>query len=239
MAPAAGESFLMLAPAEIRGLIYEYLFDNGCDRKILIKNESACHRNRTDRIRTTYTVFDRSPFGRCYQTTYQLASKEAYFCAAIMRANRQLYHETACLLYAKHTFDFGSDIEAVAPFLSDLRPCSRRMVTELSVYKCAPFSLYFNEHSEWRAMCKYLQEHGAVKKLRLVVQGGKPGGGAAGAPPPRLRTARRDPASKSRLGRRAVPSRQYRGHRDSVRRSLLPAAYQHRYDLICCVFSKH
>ncbi|KAI1841580.1 hypothetical protein JX265_004690 [Neoarthrinium moseri] len=168
-------SHLMRAPAEVRMLIYEYIFDDAGTSRLLIRSADAGKvPSTTGRLRKRYHVLDRSMQRRCYQTTYRLASEGVHFCAALMRVNSKIYEETSHLVYARHAFDFGSDIEAVEPFLSDLRPSSRYLIQEISLYKRGPIPLYENDRSEWRSVCRFLQSNGAIKKLRLVIQGGRP-----------------------------------------------------------------
>ncbi|KAK6821900.1 hypothetical protein PG987_014725 [Apiospora arundinis] len=81
-----------------------------------------------------------------------------YICAALMRVCRLVHAETSHLVYAKHAFDFGADMESVEPFLSDLTPGSRSMVREISLYKRGPIAGYGfdSDRNEWRAVCRYL-----------------------------------------------------------------------------------
>ncbi|KAK7992458.1 hypothetical protein PG988_001252 [Apiospora saccharicola] len=153
---------------------------------------------------------------------------EFYICAALMRVSRLVHEETSHLVYAQHSFDFGADMEAVEPFLSDLTPASRGMVRAISLYKRGPVAGYgFNsDRCEWQSVCRYLskllptsssssstsdssdndkpqkkqqlnqaqqpyQQHQGIRKLRLVVQCGKPPASytssAAGLAGPRAR----------------------------------------------------
>ncbi|KAK8085552.1 hypothetical protein PG997_006823 [Apiospora hydei] len=131
---------------------------------------------------------------------------EYYICAALMRVNRLIHEETSHLVYAQHSFDFGADMEAVEPFLSDLTPASRDMVRAISLYKRGPVAGYGfdSDRCEWRSVCRYLskllpaslsgdssdgdektqeqqkqldqlqRQHHGIRKIRLVVQCGKP-----------------------------------------------------------------
>ncbi|KAK8070074.1 hypothetical protein PG994_006690 [Apiospora phragmitis] len=135
---------------------------------------------------------------------------EFYICAALMRVSRLVHEETSHLVYAQHAFDFGADMEAVEPFLSDLTPASRGMVRAISLYKHGPVVGYGfdSDRCEWRSVCRYLskllpsssssssssssdddgksqqqqkqveqlqrQQHQGIRKLRLVIQCGKP-----------------------------------------------------------------
>jgi hypothetical protein len=164
-------------PAEVRLMIYEYLFNDAGNKRIIIRSADADKAPKLqERVRSKYYVLDNSFNRRCYETTYQLKTEGIYFCPALMRANRKIYNETAHLVYAKHSFDFGSSIEAVKPFLSDLTPASRNLIQEISLYKRGPMPLYENDRCDWRSVCRFLKSVGAIKKLRLVIQGGKPAG---------------------------------------------------------------
>ncbi|KAK8131212.1 hypothetical protein PG984_007650 [Apiospora sp. TS-2023a] len=135
---------------------------------------------------------------------------EFYICAALMRVSRLVHEETSHLVYAQHSFDFGADMEAVEPFLSDLTAASRGMVRAISLYKRGPVAGYGfdSDRCEWQSVCRYLSkllpsapsssadsssendknqqpqkkqlqqvqpyEHQGIRKLRLVVQCGKP-----------------------------------------------------------------
>ncbi|KAI5862630.1 hypothetical protein GGS23DRAFT_85071 [Durotheca rogersii] len=176
-------SLLMRVPAEVRMLIYDYLFDDGGHKQLRIQNAAVGRLAEMDgegrcRRRSRYYVLERSFHRRCFRTTYCLATPGVRFCAPLMRASRRLHQETSYLVYGCHTFDFGSDIEAVEPFLSDLTPASCRLIREVWLYKRGPLSPYDTDRGEWRSVCRFLRDHGSVKKLRLVVQGGRPSGGA-------------------------------------------------------------
>jgi hypothetical protein len=182
------EPGLMRVPPEVRMLIYEYLFEDAGNQRLKIRNASPTKvQHSEERVRSQYYVLDRSLHRRCYKTTYQLDTAGTSFCAALMRVNRQIYAETSYLVYGRHAFDFGSDIEAVEPFLADLTPPSRRLIGEISLYKRGPVPLYENDRSEWRSVCRCLQRNGEIRKLRLVVQGGRPSGNWEG---PKELTAR-------------------------------------------------
>jgi hypothetical protein len=173
-------------PAEVRLMIYSHLFDAG-DTQSKTQNGRKTLSIRTGSanpsplplskalVRKHYYVIDRSMHRRCYETTYHLKTKSAVLCAALMCVNRAVYEETAHLLYSTHTFDFGADIEAVAPFFSDLTPASRRLATRVEVYRRRPCAWDGDsDRHEWRAMCAYLRDHAHLEYLRLVVQAGQP-----------------------------------------------------------------
>ncbi|KAH9884682.1 hypothetical protein F4778DRAFT_787554 [Xylariomycetidae sp. FL2044] len=189
--------FLDLIPPEIRLLIYAYLFDDGGSPTLSICNGADKRYPKTPaRTRTRYYTLEKTFRRGCYETTYGLRTKrtttghddgagggrdddsdeDVFLCAPLMRVCRTLHEETSWLVYGRHAFDFGSDIEAVEPFLSDLTPASRALVCSLSLYKRGPVYLYESDRAEWRSLCRFLGERAAVRRLRLVVQGGAPSG---------------------------------------------------------------
>ncbi|KAI1125658.1 hypothetical protein F5Y10DRAFT_225715 [Nemania abortiva] len=124
--------------------------------------------------RTRYHIVQRSFHRRCVETTYRMANEHAYFCTALMCANRALAAETAHFVYGGHVFDFGGDIEAVKPFLADLAPKTRALVRRIGLYKRGPWLFdSWSDRCEWRGMCAYLRDHASVDHLRLVVQAGR------------------------------------------------------------------
>ncbi|GAP82973.1 putative autophagy-related protein 3 [Rosellinia necatrix] len=127
------------------------------------------------RARTRYHVVERSFHRRRVETTYALANAGASFCTALMRASRAVAAETARAVYADHVFDFGPDVEACRPFLSDLSPATRALVRRVALYKRGPWLFdSWSDRCEWRNMCTYLRENANIEHLRLVVQAGRP-----------------------------------------------------------------
>ncbi|KAI0852911.1 hypothetical protein F5Y00DRAFT_226352 [Daldinia vernicosa] len=166
---------LMRVPAEVRLMILEYLFDDGGHKQLQIRNAGPEKLPKTeDRRRRRYYTLERSFQRRCYETTYRLETEGVNFCVSAMRINKTIYEETSYLVYGRHTFDFGHAIEAVEPFLSDLTPQSRGLIREISLYKRGPVPPYDNDRDEWQSVCRFLENNGSVRKLRLVVQGGRP-----------------------------------------------------------------
>ncbi|KAI1422117.1 hypothetical protein F5Y12DRAFT_655478 [Xylaria sp. FL1777] len=131
------------------------------------KHQSPCQ------TRSRYQVMERSFRPRRVEATYGLENKGAYFCTELMRVNRTVWAETAHLVYAGHEFDFGPDVEAPRPFLSDLSPETRGLVKRISIYKKGPWLFdSWSDRCEWQTMCEYLCENSSVEHLRLVVQAG-------------------------------------------------------------------
>ncbi|KAI0150349.1 hypothetical protein GGR57DRAFT_193024 [Xylariaceae sp. FL1272] len=174
-------SGLVTIPAELRLMIYAHLFytgdaEQGKRKRLSIRNDprpSLITTSEPSRLRKRYYVIGRTLHRQCYETTYTLVTKPATLCASIMCVNRLLYDETAAFVYGEHIFDFGSDAEAVAPFLSDLTPASRNMIKHIELSK-APHYDSETDRFEWRAMCMYLRDHALIETLRLVVQAGRP-----------------------------------------------------------------
>ena len=173
----------MRIPAEVRLMIYSYLFDAG-EADASICNAEGCLDPKTDdrsnkrrpriisirnrkepstlqsdghnashqfKTRTRYHILDRSFRRRRVEATYGLANEGAYFCTSLMRVNRTVWAETSHLVYAKHEFDFGADVEAPKPFLSDLTPQTRGLVKRIAIYKRGPWLFdSWTDRCEWQ-----------------------------------------------------------------------------------------
>lgn len=117
----------------------------------------------------------------------------------ILSVCRQTYHEGSEILYGRHGFDFDAHIEAVVPFLQDRTPYSASLLRTISVYKRGPMPCLgsASEKHEWSYMCRFLSSSLSspsrnpsnndwkdvaaaaaaslgVRKLRLVVESGRP-----------------------------------------------------------------
>ncbi|KAI0431326.1 hypothetical protein F5Y09DRAFT_197175 [Xylaria sp. FL1042] len=163
--------------------------NNGKPKTISIRNRrdtttfqrrKCCEHSQPQRpqssspTRSRYQIMERSFRRRRVETTYCLENKGAYFCTALMRVNRAVWAETAHLVYAGHEFDFGPDVEAPRPFLSDLTPETRGLVKRIAIYKRGPWLFdSWSDRCEWQTMCAYLCENLSVEHLRLVVQAGQ------------------------------------------------------------------
>ncbi|KAK2614935.1 hypothetical protein N8I77_001724 [Diaporthe amygdali] len=184
------KSPLLWIPTEIRLHIYGYLLDDGGNQWLSIRNrpdsrykqwevEVGNQKTVIPRRSTKYHVIERTSMfsRRCFETTYHLASADAEFHTAILSVCRLIHNETCHMLYGKHMFEFGNHIEAVVPFLQDRSPHARSLVTGISVYKRGPLPSLdcTSDRHEWSYLCRYLTQSRSVKKLRLVVEGGRPG----------------------------------------------------------------
>lgn len=132
--------------------------------------------------RTRYHVMQRAPMcqQRCYQTTYCLAPiqhAQASFHTSIMAACRRFHHEAAELLYGSHGFAFGAHaLEAAVPFLTDRTAYTRALTSRIAVYRRGPFPSwgYLSHENEWAGLCRFLAASGALRRLRVTVEGGRP-----------------------------------------------------------------
>ncbi|KAM0276091.1 hypothetical protein ACHAQH_007110 [Verticillium albo-atrum] len=167
---------LMRIPAELRVLIYEHLLDDGGNIQLEIRNKPRqgseskafpAHR------RSRYRVVEKNFHQDCFETTYALASKTS-MSVGIMGTNRQMYAETSHMIYARHTFSFAGDIEAVSPFFRDLSPHARSMVRGVSIRKGNALFASESDRLDWSFMCQVLRDLPALRHLRLVVEGGRP-----------------------------------------------------------------
>jgi len=106
-------------------------------------------------------------------TTYHLFS-DATLHTNILSVNRKIHEEASQVLYGRHAFDFGSDIEAMVPFLSDLTVQTRHLIQEISLTKQG--SVYAREFDrcEWSNVCAFISEELDLHKLVLKVIGGQP-----------------------------------------------------------------
>lgn len=209
---AAVESFFLNIPFDIRLQIYSYLLpDGGAQKRFYIAHYPNTPLNLEAKKRSKYyttTALQR----RYYETTYRLVcpttkslqnsssnninagdgsetTKGAY--TQIMAVNRQIYGETSYYLYAGRSFDFGTNIEAVSAFLSDLLPPTRQLITEVRVRKRGgPGGFYagLSDNVAWKRMCDTLgsmkgedreekdqkQKQPLLQTLAVEVEGRKP-----------------------------------------------------------------
>jgi len=118
---------------------------------------------------------------RSLTTTYRLAAGMD-ICTAIMGVSRQIYHETVALLYSKHTFSFGKDVEAIVPFFTDLRVGTRPLIHKLSLVKKGTVYSGYYDRCEWGNVCEFLKDNMKLVSMKLVVEGGRPVLGAETLP---------------------------------------------------------
>ena len=169
---------LMRLPPELRAHIYEYLLDVGKDKQIYIRNKHLKdgHQRATPApSRSYYYTVDRSIGKRTWKTTYCIQGDKTLHMA-ILGVNRKMREEASHMLYARHSFDFADHIEAVAPFFEDRAVSSRDLVQEITLHKQGPMMPIESDAQAWAATCRILQTAGQLKRLTLVIGGGRPNG---------------------------------------------------------------
>ncbi|KAL1872813.1 hypothetical protein VTK73DRAFT_1284 [Phialemonium thermophilum] len=193
MGPAKlSDSLLLRLPVEVREMVLLELLDDGGQKTVCIRNATRKRiEDAPSCLRSRYWVMEKSIHHRCYETTYVHAATEADGASgtdsrtvprlhtAILAVNHQLYYEGARLLYGKHAFDFGPDIEAVAPFFQDRTPYCRSLITDVSVYKPSPTRWsstggHCSDRHEWARACQSLASQSSIRRLRLVVEAANP-----------------------------------------------------------------
>ncbi|QSZ30426.1 hypothetical protein DSL72_004949 [Monilinia vaccinii-corymbosi] len=174
MADTGSPSPFMRMPSEIRAMIYGLLFDDGNNKVFEIRSQDPdVYASRANLpLRSSYGV-DLSLVRQRISTTYQLRTAVDIH-TSIMSVNRKIHGETTHLLYGNRTFSFYKDIEAIVPFLSDLTPGTRSLVQSISLYKKGFVFCRESHRCEWSLLCGFLRDQMQLKKLRLIVEGGRP-----------------------------------------------------------------
>ncbi|KAI4136064.1 MAG: hypothetical protein LQ347_000114 [Umbilicaria vellea] len=163
-------------PAEIRLIIYKLLLTDQDTEVLSIRNDDPStddRRKHGERCRSQYRIMADRFRARSMETTYSLAFNPGIF-PSILGVNRMIHDEASHVLYSAHTFDFGLDVEAVIPFLSDLTPLARSSIKRINIVKRAlPYSKDF-DRCEWRNVCAFISKHMELVQLGLGILGGKP-----------------------------------------------------------------
>ncbi|KAG0649603.1 hypothetical protein D0Z07_4021 [Hyphodiscus hymeniophilus] len=173
MSPRNLSPFLCV-PSEIRLMIYDLLFDDKGQKTLEIRNQSPDeYRHREKPFRTSYRVLGKDLVRQSFPTTYYLVT-DAEIHASIMGVNRKIHEETTHMFYGSHSFSFARDIEAIVPFFSDLTLTTRPLIREIALVKQG--SVYSRDYDrcEWRNLCELLRESMQLKRLNLIVEGGRP-----------------------------------------------------------------
>lgn len=171
---AAQQSPFMRLPSEIRLEIYSLLFNDKNHNTLEIRTEDPeIFKRQEGRCRSSYRVLGNGLARQSLATTYRLIS-DVDIHPSIMGVSRAIHEEASFLLYSRHSFSFGKDIEAIVPFLSDLTSHSRPLVNEITLFKQG--SVYSRDYDrcEWSNVCDFLAKNMQLGSLRLVVEGGRP-----------------------------------------------------------------
>ncbi|KAF4630363.1 hypothetical protein G7Y89_g7780 [Cudoniella acicularis] len=172
----------MRLPCELRLQIYNLLFDDKNNKIFEIRNEDPeVFKRRDAPKRTAYRVIGRDLVRQSLPTTYHLVT-DVDIHTSIMAVNRKIHQESSHLIYGRHTFSFGKDIEAIVPFFSDLTLPTRPLIADISLIKQG--SVYSRDYDrcEWGNMCEFLRNDMHLDSLKLVVEGGRPSLGWDGLP---------------------------------------------------------
>ena len=115
-------------PREIRDQIWSYLvLLPTTDHRLMLlgpKNEVRCDNAKT-RLHVSYMYEADPPYRRFH------------FSTNIFRVNKQIYSETAPILYGRHVFEFDHDLPVVSAFLNRLRPSTRALLRTIWVQSVA------------------------------------------------------------------------------------------------------
>ena len=142
---------------------------------IRTRSPSAFDR-KLDRVRnrSIYRIMGDRFRARSIETTYTYISGPKLW-TSLLGVNQQIYAETSHILYSKHIFDFGTDIEAIVPFMGDLTATARASIKRVNIVKRAlPYDKDFDRY-EWYNVCEYLSSNMNLVELGLGVLGGKSG----------------------------------------------------------------
>ena len=170
------DSPFLRIPTEVRLQIYGLLLTNHDLSVLSIRTEHASLwelRKKEQRRRTKYMHIADRFRARTMESTYHLLQNPG-IDASILCVNQRIHIEASHILYSQHTFEFGTDIESVVPFLSDLTPTALSSVKRLSLFKRAlPYTKDF-DRCEWRNACCFISKNLQLAQLGLLVEGGKP-----------------------------------------------------------------
>lgn len=159
-------------------MIYKLLLVDPDNKILSIRTEDSltfASRKHEGRRRFQYeTLSDRfhDESAKTTKTTYFLTLNPGIF-PSILRVNRTIYHGASHLLYSAHTFDFGLDVDAVIPFLSDLTPSARSYIKRINIVQRAFLDLKHFDRCEWRRVCAFISKNVELDQLGLGIQGGE------------------------------------------------------------------
>lgn len=175
---------LLRIPLEVRAIIYGFLLQDCGKKQIKIRNKPIHHCHTTEQ-RKVLKTYRRTPyyahdfpgwnFSRKYfETTYTHDELDTPMSTAFMAVNRQVHAEASYILYGLHSFNFDASIEAAVALLADLTPPSRDLIHSVSIRKQNPLRMCQSEYYEWQRTCRSLAQLPNLKRLRIIVAGGKP-----------------------------------------------------------------
>ncbi|UNI19266.1 hypothetical protein JDV02_005460 [Purpureocillium takamizusanense] len=165
-------------PRAIRLMMYEHLLDVHDSKTLNFRNHyllplpKSIHGDQRMR-RSIYNALEPTLGRRACKATYVLADA-CDIHVAILAVSRQVRSEALALLYAKHTFHFGGDIEAAIHMLGDLSTTTRGVVRDIALRKGCPTTFIGNDYPSRASACGLLRTLPRLRKLSIVVGGGRP-----------------------------------------------------------------
>lgn len=172
-----GHSAVLEVPAEIRLIIYKLLLLEHEDMTLRIRTEDPSvyeRRKQQTRRRSKFRYIADRMRSRSAESTYCLDRSPGYICSTILGVNRQIHTEASHVLYSEHTFDFGTDIEGILPFLQDLTPTALSSIKPMNIVKRSlPYTREF-DRCEWRNACAFISQNLRLVQFDLCVEGGTP-----------------------------------------------------------------
>ena len=164
-------------PAEIRLIVYKLLLSDHKDMTLRIRTEEQStyeQRKRLVRRRSKFRYIVDRMRSRSAESTYCLDKSPGDIHPSILGVNQQIHLEASHVLYSEHTFDFGTDIESILPFLHDLSPTALSSIKRMTIVKRSlPYTKEF-DRCEWRSACAFISQNLRLVQLDLYVEGGTP-----------------------------------------------------------------
>ena len=168
---------LLKVPAEIRIIIYRLLLSDHKDMFLHIRTEEPStyeQRKRQTRRRSNFRYIADRMRSRSGESTYYLDGSPGDIHTSILGVNQQIHDEASHVLYSEHTFEFGTHIECILPFMQDLTPAALSSIQRLSIVKRSlPYTKDF-DRCEWRNACAFISQNLRLVQLDLYVEGGTP-----------------------------------------------------------------
>ena len=164
-------------PGEIRLNIYKLLLSDHMDMTLCIRTEELSifeRRKRNMRRRSKFRYIADRMRSRSAESTYCLDRSSGDIHSSILGVSQQIHAEASHVLYSEHTFDFGTDIESILPFLQDLTPAALSSIKRMNIVKRSlPYTKDFDRY-EWRNACAFISQNLHLIQLNLYVEGGTP-----------------------------------------------------------------
>ena len=164
-------------PVEIRLIIYKLLLTDNEDKTLRIRTEKPCtyeQPKRETRRRSNFRYLADRMRSRSAESTYCLEKIPGCIWSSILGVNQQVHAEASHVLYSEHTFDFGTDVESILPFLQALTPVALSSIKRMVIVKRSlPYTKDF-DRCEWRIACAFISQNLRLVQLDLHIEGETP-----------------------------------------------------------------